>query len=1186
MSTLIERAAVRSLDDTLVAAGRRWRRRRLWRALAMAAAVLALALAGAAVLVRNSGFDAGTVGDLRWGLMAAAVLLVGGAAGLALSRRPSRAEIARYVEEIDPALDGAVVTAAAPETGRLSPGLADRVASSAAGRAGRATGRRRADVRRDLVAAGVFASSLAVLAGIIGGGPPELRRALSLLVAAPGTSAASALPFISVEPGDINVAERADLAIAATLGNFDTEDAVLVVRRGDWETGREERIGMARETDGSWSARLFDLDTLTFYQVEAGGVLSARHRITVSALPYVSRMDLAYAYPVYTALQPDTVRGGGDISAVAGTTVGVSVETTLPARGGRLVVEGADTIPLVASADGISMDGSITLAASGFYRVELQTDDGRWHPGSLDYVIDVLPDGPPLVRVVRPGRDVQATAIEELYLQAEASDDYGVALLELVMSVNGGEDQVVGLWRSGAPGRRDVSAGHTLYLEEFELQPGDLVAYHARARDANTVTGAGVAQSDIYFVTIRPFTRDYRQGESAGMPGGQGGGEQPSDIVRVQREIVAGTFNATRDRQRTGDTEFRERVATLALSQGRLESEVGELVDRIRQRGFTGGDTTLVQLAATLDTAAAAMRQSEGRLAQRDAQGALGHAREALAYAQRAEALYREVTVNFGGQEGGGGGGGEAPNAEDLADLFSLQTDRLRNQYETLSRSSEQEAAIDREVDELRERLRELAARQQRENEEARRLMDSLARAGAQAAGAGGGGGSSSAASQRALAEEAEREARRLERLSRERQSPALQEGAQRLRDAAEAMRRAAAASRQGDARQAAEALDRLQDAARAVDREDRASVGASLERSAETARRLEEDQRAAAGRAARETNAARQSPTERQRLQQDRLSRAQAVQELEQELDRLAREGRRDRPDAARSAQDAANTIRNERIADKLRYSADRLGILDPESATSLEELIADNLAGVRERVERAGREAAAADARDPGAALDRARSLVQGLESLRDRTAGQPGEGSAQTIGEPRDSAEGTGGDRQQGAQGGEGSREGRGQLGDGQPGGGQPGAGGGDRAGAGLNPAGGSGGVQRGGGVPGERERSRELAERRAEAEQLRQELAGQGVDVSDVDRLLEQMRELERARVWDNSAEVRQLQSAIVDGWKLVEFRLLRAALAAEGTPPLERRLEAIPPEYRDVVERYYRALAGREDPPPE
>src|SRR5690606_25427453 len=177
--------------------------------------------------------------------------------------------------------------------------------------------------------------------------------------------------------------------------------------------------------------------------------------------------------------------------------------------------------------------------------------------------------------------------------------------------------------------------------------------------------------------------------------------------------------------------------------------------------------------------------------------------------------------------DGGEHGAGEAQNPEDLADLFSLEKDKLRNQYETLSRSAEQQAAADREVDELRERLRELAARQQRENEEARRLMDSLARAGAQAAGAqagggqaagggggGGGGGSSSAASQRALAEEAEREARRLERLSRDRQSPVLQEGAQRLRDDAEAMRRAAAAPREGDSRQSAEALDRLQDAA------------------------------------------------------------------------------------------------------------------------------------------------------------------------------------------------------------------------------------------------------------------------------------------------------------------------------------------------------------------------------------
>src|SRR5690606_28880522 len=229
------------------------------------------------------------------------------------------------------------------------------------------------------------------------------------------------------------------------------------------------------------------------------------------------------------------------------------------------------------------------------------------------------------------------------------SDDFGVSTLELVMSVNGGEDRAVSLWRGGSPGRREVSAGHTLYLEEFELQPGDLVAYHARARDADAVQGAKTARSDIYFVTIRPFSRDYRQGEPPQGGGGGGGGEQPSDIVRVQREIVAGAFNAARDRTSIGSAEFRERVGTLALSQGRLEGEVRELVGRIQQRGFVSGDTMLVVLSATLDTAATAMKEAEARLTRRDADGALGHARRALAYAQRAEALFREVTVNFGG---------------------------------------------------------------------------------------------------------------------------------------------------------------------------------------------------------------------------------------------------------------------------------------------------------------------------------------------------------------------------------------------------------------------------------------------------------------------------------------------------------------------------------------------------------
>src|SRR5207253_11449121 len=103
-----------------------------------------------------------------------------------------------------------------------------------------------------------------------------------------------------------------------------------------------------------------------------------------------------------------------------------------------------------------------------------------------------------------------------------------------------------------------------------------------------------------------------------------------------------------------------------------------------------------------------------------------------------------EVSAN----NGGGGGGGGDQMADDLADLFELELDKLANQYEMQQRAGEQ--SRDRQIDELAEKLKELARRQQAEAERQRR-----------AAAAGNQNGGGSGTQQRALADEAEQAARR-----------------------------------------------------------------------------------------------------------------------------------------------------------------------------------------------------------------------------------------------------------------------------------------------------------------------------------------------------------------------------------------------------------------------------------------
>ena len=112
---------------------------------------------------------------------------------------------------------------------------------------------------------------------------------------------------------------------------------------------------------------------------------------------------------------------------------------------------------------------------------------------SPQYSIDVLTDQPPTVSFAKPGRDTAPSPIEEVFVEASAEDDYGVEDLELVYSVNGGAEKTVKLF-DGSKRLPKVTAGHTFYLEELDVEAGRLrVVLRARRRQRH---GAGRQEGD------------------------------------------------------------------------------------------------------------------------------------------------------------------------------------------------------------------------------------------------------------------------------------------------------------------------------------------------------------------------------------------------------------------------------------------------------------------------------------------------------------------------------------------------------------------------------------------------------------------------------------------------------------------------------------------------------------------
>src|SRR5690606_28217172 len=374
----------------------------------------------------------------------------------------------------------------------------------------------------------------------------------------------------------------------------------------------------------------------------------------------------------------------------------------------------------------------------------------------------------------------------------------------------------------------------TIYMEELGVEPGDFVSYYARATDTDTVGGPKSATSDIYFIEIRPFSQEFRRAQSmaGGMAGGGGGGggDQAFALSEQQRQIIAATFNLERDREKLDQAKFREDAVFVALSQGRLRDQVDELIGQMKQR-LGGASENLRRIAELLPEASAEMRTAQEALDALRTREALAAEQRALKVIQQAEQLYDlEVQMQGGG---GGGGGGGAGQASELADLFQLELDRMANQYEMQQSARQQGTAA--EVDEVANRLRELARRQLEAAEQAARLRNQQ-------------GGAAGAASQRALAEEVERTARQLEQLRRDaerqgQQRQDLAEAARRLQDAANAMRQAAANGSDNGA-QARRAAESLQQAQRLLEQSRTDQAKQTAEQAAQRAEALTERQR------------------------------------------------------------------------------------------------------------------------------------------------------------------------------------------------------------------------------------------------------------------------------------------------------------------------------------------------------
>jgi hypothetical protein len=1056
--------------------------------------------------------------------------------------------------------------------------------------------------------AGVGLGCLGTLLWMVAAMPGFMGYGASLLWTGPRKNVAP-LYSMTVTPGDVTVRRNSDQFISAHVIGLRLGKVQMFAR---YQSGNSwEPVTMQpQSTQGSSSDYRFVLTGLpenVEYYVAAGPLISQHYKVRVVDLPSVRKIRVTYQFPKWTGLKPVLQEQSGDLRGIEGTEAKIEIQMDKPLSEGKLSIDDNTTIPLSNNAEN-TYTGTIRMNKDGAYHVAA-LDQGQSVRLSEDYFIATDKATPPQISITKPGGDYRASPIEEVRVGVEAADQFGLRDVHLHYSVNGGPDRDVNLLKT--PGAKSADGSHTLRLEDFKLVPGDLVSLYATAKN-----GYSEARTDIGFVQIDPFEREFSQSQQGGGGGGGGGGQSnQTDMSKREKELITATWKQQNDKSITA----KDAVTAgqfLADAQQKLRDQVLALSARMQSRDLSEANDEFNSFEKDMQQAAEAMAPSSENLKATHWKNALPLEQKALQALLRAEATFRQIQVAFGQQGGGGGGANSA--GRDLASLFDLELDTEKNQYETAQNTSpaeQQQKEIDdvlAKLDALAKRQEEISKQQQnpqqsfqdrwqqemlrREAEQLQRQLEQLTQNGQQNK-ASQQGSSSNSAGASGKQSGTQQQQSSSSQASGGTQDQRIEQALSRLRQAGEAMKRNDRSQQSSDA--ARQAADRLQEARNLLGASQQQHASGKLGALSQEADRLSQEERNQTDRINKSASQGQANPmdrdsitaklNERNQLAAERQQLSNDLSKLQKDLRDSARSLAPNQPQVAQKLRDALTEMDESDLDNRVQRTADWLRRGINPSSNGTENEIAQGLQKLGQQLREAQRGMGQGDpdkhngTGDQTAALDQVQRLRRQIEAMTGSQSGKRGDQQTAENGMSRGQSSANGnaqntpsGQRSSGQQSGNNPSQAENANGEVRRAGGYDGgvAWGNINTGNNTYAAGRAGTAPRNAsGNPQDTEQA--FQQKMRELNRLGEMVQSDPGLSREVRDLTRQMQGLDPGRFPGNREIVEQMHREMLNSIDRIELQLKRGDSLTEARAG---RPDVVPQGYQDTVAEYYRRLS--------
>ncbi|MGC3960074.1 MAG: hypothetical protein QM813_19725 [Verrucomicrobiota bacterium] len=363
---------------------------------------------------------------------------------------------------------------------------------------------------------------------------------------------------VTVTPGDISIERGERLVVAASFAGSVPASVNLVTTL---PAEQSKRIPLVKSlSDPVFGGSISEVTTGFVYRVEYGNQQTRDFTVKVFEYPRLERTDADLAFPDYTGLEPKRVENTQRITAVEGTHCKLTLQFNKPVAHAQFVLKGEAGVilPLTIQSNApMATLAGLTLETNRTYLLQLVDAEGRTNKLPAQFVVTVLKNREPELKIASPRGDTRPSALEEVSFEGTVWDDFGVQAFGLAYAQAGGEIKFIELGQA-TPANEKRPFKHLLRLEDLDTKPDQLISWFLWADDIGPDGELRRSAGDMYFAEVRPFDEVFRQGqgqagggEQQQQAGGESGGSNPqAQLAELQKQIINATWKLQRQQSR------------------------------------------------------------------------------------------------------------------------------------------------------------------------------------------------------------------------------------------------------------------------------------------------------------------------------------------------------------------------------------------------------------------------------------------------------------------------------------------------------------------------------------------------------------------------------------------------------------------------------------------------------------